>query len=137
MFGFLDVPVEGAYHLIHARTGPLSTPLAIVVFTPGVRLLLHPLARSAARGERNRLLPEIRALQEKHGRTRHTRRVTRRLVVHNSVGLWTTGASAGLVPDFRRGASIRWKRGQPPGRAGRAGRAVLGARRSSAARSCS
>ena len=72
MFGFLDVPVEGAYHLIHALTGPLSTALAIVVFTLGVRLLLHPLARSAARGERARtaLLPEIRALQEKHGRDR-------------------------------------------------------------------
>ncbi|MGW3958357.1 YidC/Oxa1 family membrane protein insertase [Amycolatopsis sp. NPDC005003] len=72
MFGFLDVPVEGAYHLIHALTGPLSTGLAIVVFTLGVRLLLHPLARSAVRGERARaaLLPEIRALQEKHGRDR-------------------------------------------------------------------
>ena len=72
MFGFLDVPVEGAYHLIHLLTGPLSTALAIVVFTLGVRLLLHPLARSAARGERARsaLLPEIRALQEKHGRDR-------------------------------------------------------------------
>ncbi|WP_410587953.1 YidC/Oxa1 family membrane protein insertase [Amycolatopsis sp. lyj-23] len=72
MSGFLDVPVEGAYHLIHALTGPFSTGLAIVVFTLCVRLLLHPLARSAARGERARaaLLPEIRALQEKHGRDR-------------------------------------------------------------------
>ncbi|MEV5716282.1 membrane protein insertase YidC [Amycolatopsis mediterranei] len=72
MFGFLDVPVEGAYHLIHVLTGPLSTALAIVVFTLGVRLLLHPLARSAARGERARtaLLPEIQALREKHGRDR-------------------------------------------------------------------
>ena len=69
MFGFLDVPVEGAYHLIHALTGLLSPALAIVLFTLSVRLLLHPLARSAARGERARtaLLPEIRALQEKHG----------------------------------------------------------------------
>jgi YidC/Oxa1 family membrane protein insertase len=78
MFGFLDVPVSGAYHLIHwllaatAFTGPLSTALAIVGFTLCVRLLLHPLARSAARGERARavLVPEIRALQEKHGRDR-------------------------------------------------------------------
>jgi YidC/Oxa1 family membrane protein insertase len=72
MFGFLDVPVEGAYHLIHAFTGPLSTALAIVAFTLGVRLLLHPLARSAARGERARaaLMPEIQALQAKHGRNR-------------------------------------------------------------------
>lgn len=69
MFGFLDVPVEGAYHLIHALTGPFSTALAIVLFTLGVRLLLHPLARSAARGERARatLLPEIKTLQAKHG----------------------------------------------------------------------
>lgn len=72
MFGFLDVPVEGAYHLIHAFTGPLSTALAIVLFTLCVRLLLHPLARSAVRGERARvtLMPEIKALQTKHGRDR-------------------------------------------------------------------
>jgi YidC/Oxa1 family membrane protein insertase len=72
MFGFLDVPVAGAYHLIHALTGPLSTALAIVLFTLGVRLLLHPLARSAARGERARaaLMPEIQALRAKHGRDR-------------------------------------------------------------------
>ncbi|NBH06253.1 membrane protein insertase YidC [Amycolatopsis sp. SID8362] len=72
MFGFLDVPVSGAYHLIHALTGPFSTALAIVVFTLGVRLLLHPLARSAARGERARatLLPQLRTLQEKHGKDR-------------------------------------------------------------------
>ncbi|MEQ0561942.1 membrane protein insertase YidC [Amycolatopsis sp. NEAU-NG30] len=75
MSGFLDVPVAVAYHLIHwllaatAFTGPLSAALAIVLFTCSVRLLLHPLARSAARGERARaaLLPEIRALREKHG----------------------------------------------------------------------
>ncbi|MEU4246293.1 membrane protein insertase YidC [Amycolatopsis sp. NPDC026612] len=78
MFGFLDVPVAGAYHLIHwllaatAFTGPLSAASAIVLFTLSVRLLLHPLARSAAHGERARtaLLPEIRALREKHGRDR-------------------------------------------------------------------
>lgn len=72
MFGFLDVPVEGAYHLIHALTGPFSTALAIVLFTLGVRLLLHPLARSAARGERARatLLPEIKTLQAKHASDR-------------------------------------------------------------------
>jgi YidC/Oxa1 family membrane protein insertase len=78
MYGFLDVPVAGAYHLIHwllaatAFTGPLSTALAIVLFTLSVRLLLHPFARSAARGERARaaLMPEIKALQAKHGRDR-------------------------------------------------------------------
>jgi YidC/Oxa1 family membrane protein insertase len=78
MFGFLDVPVSGAYHLIHwlvaatAFAGPLSTALAIVLFTVSVRLLLHPLARSAARGElaRAELMPEIRKLQVEHGRDR-------------------------------------------------------------------
>ncbi|VVJ15956.1 Membrane protein SCO2851 [Amycolatopsis camponoti] len=72
MFGFLDVPVEGAYHLIHAFTGPLSPALAIVLFTLAVRLLLHPLARSAVRGERARaaLMPEVRALRAKHGQDR-------------------------------------------------------------------
>ncbi|WP_329055857.1 YidC/Oxa1 family membrane protein insertase [Amycolatopsis sp. NBC_01488] len=72
MFGFLDVPVAGAYHLIHAFTGPLSTAPAIVLFTLCVRLLLHPLARSAARGERARaaLMPEMQALRAKHGKDR-------------------------------------------------------------------
>lgn len=78
MYGFLDVPVAGAYHLIHwllaatAFTGPLSAALAIVLFTLSVRLLLHPFARSAARGERARaaLMPEIKVLQAKHGRDR-------------------------------------------------------------------
>ncbi|MEU0793971.1 YidC/Oxa1 family membrane protein insertase [Amycolatopsis sp. NPDC005961] len=72
MFGFLDVPVEGAYHLIHAFTGPLSPAPAIVLFTLAVRLLLHPLARSAVRGERARavLMPEIQALRAKHGQDR-------------------------------------------------------------------
>jgi YidC/Oxa1 family membrane protein insertase len=72
MFGFLDVPVAGAYHLIHALSGPLSAAPAIVLFTLGVRLLLHPLARSAARGERARaaLMPEIQALRAEHGRDR-------------------------------------------------------------------
>ncbi|SFW68613.1 YidC/Oxa1 family membrane protein insertase [Amycolatopsis australiensis] len=72
MFGFLDVPVAGAYHLIHALTGLFSVAPAIIVFTLCVRLLLHPLARSAARGERARaaLAPEIRALRDQHGHDR-------------------------------------------------------------------
>ncbi len=78
MFGFLDVPVSGAYHLVHwliaatAFTGPFATALAIVLFTVSVRLLLHPFARAAARGERARavLMPEIRKLQEKHSGNR-------------------------------------------------------------------
>ncbi|MDT7798010.1 MAG: YidC/Oxa1 family rane protein insertase [Actinomycetota bacterium] len=78
MFGFLDVPVAGAYHLIHwllaatALTGPLAAALAIAGFTLSVRLLLHPFARAAVRGERARaaLMPEIKALQTRHGRDR-------------------------------------------------------------------
>jgi YidC/Oxa1 family membrane protein insertase len=78
MFGFLDVPVSGAYHVIHwliaatAFSGPFATALAIVLFTASVRLLLLPLAKSAARGERARagLMPEIRKLQTKHAGNR-------------------------------------------------------------------
>ncbi len=78
MFGFLDVPVSGAYHLIHwlvaatAFTGPAATALVIVLFTVSVRLLLLPFAISAARGERVRaaLMPEIRKLQQMHGKDR-------------------------------------------------------------------
>ena len=75
MPGFLDVPVAGAYHLVHwlvslttPVAGSFAVVLAIVGFTVAVRLALHPFARAAVRGERARtaLLPEIRKLQEKH-----------------------------------------------------------------------
>ncbi|WP_326565528.1 membrane protein insertase YidC [Amycolatopsis rhabdoformis] len=79
MLEFLDVPVAGAYHLVHwladatePVTGSLAAAAAIVVFTVAVRLLLVPFARAAARGQQARtaLAPEIRKLQEKHGKNR-------------------------------------------------------------------
>ncbi|MFF6998427.1 YidC/Oxa1 family membrane protein insertase [Streptomyces sp. NPDC008313] len=50
--------------LFHAS----SAAAAIVLFTALVRLLVHPLSRAAARGqrERARLQPQIAALREKH-----------------------------------------------------------------------
>ncbi|MEU5882347.1 membrane protein insertase YidC [Spirillospora sp. NPDC047279] len=72
-----DAPVSAAYHLVTGLagalspfTGELATVAAIVVFTAAVRLLLLPLAVSAARGERTRarLLPQVRALQKKHAK---------------------------------------------------------------------
>ncbi|MCP2165004.1 YidC/Oxa1 family membrane protein insertase [Goodfellowiella coeruleoviolacea] len=75
MFGFLDVPVSGAYHLVswlasitRPLAGEFATTLAIVLFTAGVRLLLLPLSRAAVRGERARasLAPQLRELRERH-----------------------------------------------------------------------
>ncbi|MEV0071357.1 MULTISPECIES: membrane protein insertase YidC [unclassified Amycolatopsis] len=74
-----DVPVAGAYHLVHwlasatePLTGSFAAAAAIVLFTVAVRLLLVPFARAAARGQQARtaLAPEIRKLQEKHGKNR-------------------------------------------------------------------
>ncbi|MEU4210472.1 membrane protein insertase YidC [Streptomyces sp. NPDC026206] len=50
--------------------GASATAAAIVVFTCVVRLALHPLARSAARGERKRaeLAPRLAELRRKHGK---------------------------------------------------------------------
>ncbi|KJK36336.1 hypothetical protein UK23_42195 [Lentzea aerocolonigenes] len=44
--------------------------LAIVLFTMAVRLMLHPLARAAVRGEKAKakLAPEIQKLQKKYGK---------------------------------------------------------------------
>lgn len=75
MFAFLDVPVSGAYHLVETLAtiaqpvfGGLSTAVAIVTFTACVRLLLHPLARAAVRGEKARaaLAPQAQRLREEH-----------------------------------------------------------------------
>ncbi len=72
MFGIFDVPVAGAYHLVMALSGLITPALTIVLFTIAVRLLLHPLARAAVRGEKARavLAPKIRELQKKHGKNR-------------------------------------------------------------------
>jgi YidC/Oxa1 family membrane protein insertase len=75
MFAFLNVPVSAAYHLVEGLAtiaqpvfGGLSTAVAIVAFTAGVRLLLHPLARAAVRGEKARaaLAPQAQRLREDH-----------------------------------------------------------------------
>jgi YidC/Oxa1 family membrane protein insertase len=68
MFGFLDVPTEGAYHLVSWLAGATGVALAIVLFTMGVRLMLHPLARLAARGQKARaaLEPQAKTLRAKH-----------------------------------------------------------------------
>jgi YidC/Oxa1 family membrane protein insertase len=70
MFAFLDVPTEGAYHLVSWLAGATGAAVAIVLFTACVRLLLHPLARSAVRGEKARavLAPQAARLREKHKR---------------------------------------------------------------------
>ncbi len=65
-----DLPVAGAYHLVHWMSSPAGVPVAIVVFTIVVRLLLHPLSRAAVRGERARavLMPRIAELQKRHAK---------------------------------------------------------------------
>ncbi|KAA2261364.1 YidC/Oxa1 family membrane protein insertase [Solihabitans fulvus] len=75
MFGFLDVPVSGAFHLVTILAdlldplfGALATATAIVAFTACVRLLLHPLSRAAVRGElaRSALAPQAKQLRDRH-----------------------------------------------------------------------
>ncbi|ONI86498.1 preprotein translocase YidC [Actinosynnema sp. ALI-1.44] len=68
MFDFLDVPANGAYHLVSLIAGATGTAAAIVLFTAAVRLILHPLARSAVRGEKARaaLAPQAAKLRDKH-----------------------------------------------------------------------
>ncbi|HEX3791336.1 MAG TPA: YidC/Oxa1 family membrane protein insertase [Pseudonocardiaceae bacterium] len=75
LFGWLDVPVAGAFHLInpvvhalHPWVGGASIAVTIVLFTGMIRLLLLPLSRAAVRGERARatLAPRIEALRKRH-----------------------------------------------------------------------
>lgn len=77
MPGFLDAPITAAYHLVNAiattiepLTGGYAAALAIVLCTVVVRLLLLPLSLAAIRGEKKRavLMPEIRKIQERHGK---------------------------------------------------------------------
>lgn len=77
MPSFLDVPISGAYHLVNwiATTieplaGVYAAAVAIVLCTVLVRLLLLPLSLAAIRGERSRatLMPEIRKINERHGK---------------------------------------------------------------------
>lgn len=75
MFAFLDVPVAGAFHLIDPLItfltpvlGGAAIAVSVILFTCAVRLLLHPLACAAMRGERARavLAPKIAELRRKH-----------------------------------------------------------------------
>lgn len=68
VFTLLDPVVGLAHDAVAALAAHLPTALAIVLFTVAVRLLLHPLARSAAKGDRvrARLAPQLAALGRKH-----------------------------------------------------------------------
>jgi YidC/Oxa1 family membrane protein insertase len=75
MPAFLGVPVDAAYHTVHALAGILSpifgglaTAAAIVLFTMAVRTLLLPLSIRATRGlaAQARLAPTVQALTKKH-----------------------------------------------------------------------
>ncbi|MGP3772380.1 YidC/Oxa1 family membrane protein insertase [Streptomyces sp. SDT5-1] len=60
--------VEHIADLIQPLIGASATAAAIVLFTALVRLLVHPLSRAAARGQRERakLQPRIAELRKKH-----------------------------------------------------------------------
>lgn len=75
MPAFLDVPVSGAYHLVHwlaqtvePLTGPYSAALAIVLCTVAVRVALLPLSIRATKGAKSRtaLMPQLKEISEKH-----------------------------------------------------------------------
>ncbi|MFJ8044855.1 YidC/Oxa1 family membrane protein insertase [Kitasatospora sp. NPDC096147] len=82
VFTLLDPVVGLAHDAVAALAAHLPTALAIVLFTVAVRLLLHPLARSAARGERVRvrLAPQLAELGRRHeGRPERLREATAEL----------------------------------------------------------
>lgn len=64
----LDPAVGAAHVIVSGLSHVLPAALAIVLFTVCVRLLLHPLARAAVRGEksRSRLAPQIAELNRRH-----------------------------------------------------------------------
>ncbi|MEZ0066419.1 YidC/Oxa1 family membrane protein insertase [Streptacidiphilus sp. MAP12-20] len=68
VFAVLDPVVSVAHAALAGMSQVLPTAAAIVLLTVGVRLLLHPLARAAVRGEktRTRLAPQLAALQRRH-----------------------------------------------------------------------
>jgi YidC/Oxa1 family membrane protein insertase len=72
LFGFLDGPVSAVYHVVLGLAGVVNPALVIVLVTIVIRLALHPLARSAARGERARaaLAPKVKELQRRYGKDR-------------------------------------------------------------------
>ncbi|MFG2278097.1 YidC/Oxa1 family membrane protein insertase [Streptomyces asoensis] len=62
--------VEHLADLLHPLFGATAAAAAIVVFTALVRLLVHPLSRAAARGQKARtaLQPRIAELRRKHAK---------------------------------------------------------------------
>ncbi|WP_328774268.1 YidC/Oxa1 family membrane protein insertase [Streptomyces sp. NBC_00286] len=62
--------VEGLADLLEPLFQASAAAAAIVLFTAFVRLLVHPLSRAAARGQRERakLQPQIAALRKKYGK---------------------------------------------------------------------
>ncbi|MER7490579.1 YidC/Oxa1 family membrane protein insertase [Streptomyces sp. NPDC126497] len=62
--------VEHLADLLQPLFGTFAAAAAIVLFTAFVRLLLHPLSRAAARGQKARaaLQPRIAELRRRHGR---------------------------------------------------------------------
>ncbi len=68
VFSIFDPAVGLAHTVVAALAQLLPAAAAIVLFTVCVRLALHPLARAAARGERNRarLAPQVAELNRKH-----------------------------------------------------------------------
>ncbi|MDK1347173.1 membrane protein insertase YidC [Streptomyces sp. 378] len=62
--------VEHLADLLQPLFGASATAAAIVLFTALVRLLVHPLSRAAARGQKARtaLQPKIAELRRKHGK---------------------------------------------------------------------
>ncbi|MFI6808653.1 YidC/Oxa1 family membrane protein insertase [Streptomyces luteogriseus] len=61
--------VEHLADLLQPLFGPSAAAAAIVLFTALVRLLVHPLSRASARGQKARtaLQPKIAELRKKHG----------------------------------------------------------------------
>jgi YidC/Oxa1 family membrane protein insertase len=77
MPNFLGVPVDAAYHLVHALTGVLTPVLGglaavagIIIFTMAVRLMIAPLSFRALRGQATqaRLAPQIQAIHKRYGK---------------------------------------------------------------------
>ncbi|MGI5375719.1 YidC/Oxa1 family membrane protein insertase [Streptomyces sp. CA-251387] len=66
---FADL-VQQLADLLHPLFGASAAAAAIVLFTAFVRLLVHPLSRAAARGQKARaeLQPKIAELRKKHGK---------------------------------------------------------------------
>ncbi|MFC8505403.1 YidC/Oxa1 family membrane protein insertase [Streptomyces sp. NPDC057411] len=62
--------VEHLADLVQPLFGATATAAAIVLFTMGVRLAVHPLSRAAARGQkaRTRLAPRLAELRKKHAK---------------------------------------------------------------------